>query len=228
MRIARDVARDYLNANADQFGVTSADVAEVFVMSSYKTTGTGVTHVNVNQRHQGLEVFGGHATVNVGPDGRVDLRRRPAGDAQPGGVLRRRRPRRARGRRVRRRACSSSTADEAARAAPRRDQVAARRCCSAGGISGTPIEAASAGGRRRRLRLAWQSVIDDTVEKRNLWSATVDAKTGALLNADDWTSHDNLDELKQRLQRQRRRRRSWRPAFQQPFAGVQPAATPGR
>ena len=68
---ARDIARDYLNAHPDKFGVTSADVADVFVMSSYTTSGTGVTHVNVNQRHQGLEVFGGHATINVGPDGSV-------------------------------------------------------------------------------------------------------------------------------------------------------------
>jgi hypothetical protein len=50
---ARDVARTYLNDNAGRFGVTRADVADMTVMSSYATAGTGVTHVNLNQRHQG-------------------------------------------------------------------------------------------------------------------------------------------------------------------------------
>ena len=215
---ARDVARDYLNAHPDKFGVTSADVADVFVMSSYTTSGTGVTHVNVNQRHQGLEVFGGHATINVGPDGRVIFtggRLVPLGNGgsavpnvEPGQAV-----------------------ESAARAlklgAPKlrvlsRDATKARKTVfSGGGISNAPIDARLGWWPENGdVRLAWQSVIDDT-DDAHLWSTTVDAKTGALLNVDDWTSHDDVKELGQRLDREDAAAHRT-PAFQQPFAAVSP------
>ena len=87
-----DAARDYVSANAAKFGVLAADVADLSVLSSYKTAGTGVTHVSVAQRTQGYDVFGSQATVNIGRDGRVVFaarqpgegaeRRRDAGDAR--------------------------------------------------------------------------------------------------------------------------------------------------
>ena len=46
--------------------------------------------------------------------------------------------------------------------------------------------------------------IDDTSDA-HLWNAAVDAKTGALLKKDDWTSHDKLDELKSQRTEQRRK-----------------------
>ena len=68
---ARDVARAYLEANAAQFGVSSADLADMTFTSVYETKGLGVTHVNMNQRFRDLEVFGGHVTVNVDSAGKV-------------------------------------------------------------------------------------------------------------------------------------------------------------
>ncbi len=211
---ARDIARDYLNANPERFGVTSADVADAFVMSSYTTSGTGVTHVNVNQRHEGLEVFGGHATINVGPDGRVIF---------TGGRL------------VKLNPVTSETPKldpvEAVDVTARKlrldrpsDLRVLRRgigkvdktVLSTGGISGEPIESRLGWWPENgQLRLAYQSVIDDS-ENSHLWAATVDARTGALLNADDWTSHDNAKDLGQRLDRQTRAAQR-APAFQ-PFA----------
>ena len=68
---ARDIALDYVRDNAGDLGTTRADVAELAVMSSYRSSHNRVTHVTVNQRHRGLEVFGALATVNVAADGRV-------------------------------------------------------------------------------------------------------------------------------------------------------------
>ena len=65
------VAVAHVERNAAELGVTRADVADLVVTSAYETPHNGVTHVNLNQRHEDLEVFGGHATVNVGADGRV-------------------------------------------------------------------------------------------------------------------------------------------------------------
>ena len=66
-----EVARAYLDKSAGTLGVGSADVEDMFVTSSYRSTHTGVTHVNLNQRLQELEVFGGHVTVNVARDGGI-------------------------------------------------------------------------------------------------------------------------------------------------------------
>ena len=66
-----DVALSYLDKNAAELGVTRADVTDLAVTSKYRSTHSGVTHVNLNQRFQELEVFGGHVTVNVAADGSV-------------------------------------------------------------------------------------------------------------------------------------------------------------
>ena len=62
---ALDTALAYVSANPADLGVTSADVADLYATSTVKSRHSGVTHVNLNQRFRGLEVFGAHATVNV-------------------------------------------------------------------------------------------------------------------------------------------------------------------
>jgi Zn-dependent metalloprotease len=66
-----DVARQYVSTHAGQFGVSSADVAEMSMLSSYKTASIGVTHVSLRQRFAGYDVLGSQVTVNVGRDGKV-------------------------------------------------------------------------------------------------------------------------------------------------------------
>ena len=40
-------------------------MADLYAVSTLKSGHSGVTHVNLNQRFQGLEVFGGAATISV-------------------------------------------------------------------------------------------------------------------------------------------------------------------
>src|SRR5688572_21847719 len=68
---AVSTALAHLEGNPSSVGATSADVRDVVVTSAYTSRHNGVTHVNMNQAYEGLEVFGGHATVNVAADGRV-------------------------------------------------------------------------------------------------------------------------------------------------------------
>jgi Fungalysin/Thermolysin Propeptide Motif len=68
---ALDSALAYVNSHPADLGVTSADVADLYATSIVKSRHSGVTHVNLNQRFQGLEVFDAHATVNVAAGGRV-------------------------------------------------------------------------------------------------------------------------------------------------------------
>ena len=195
-----DAAFRYVDANAAEFGVTRADVADLVVTSSYRSSHSGVTHVNLNQRFEGLEVFGGHATVNVAADGSIvfaagsfvsDLRAASADDAELGAVEA-----------VEAAAAGLDLADPAGlRVLSRSGGAAQETLLSRAGISEAPIGARlgwqpTKGG----LRLAWQVVIDDA-SAEHLWNATVDAATGKLLEAEDWTSHDPADELAERLAR---------------------------
>ena len=45
---ARDVALDYVRDNARDLGTTRADVSELGVMGSYRSSHNGVTHVSVS------------------------------------------------------------------------------------------------------------------------------------------------------------------------------------
>jgi extracellular elastinolytic metalloproteinase len=194
---ALDVALTYADKNAAQLGVTRADVADLFVTSNYRSSHNGVTHVNLNQRYQGLEVFGGHVTVNVAADGRVvfaggslvgDLAAAPSGSTD----------------------LKVTEAVEAAASAlqlgqPTDLQVISsssqRAVVTGGGISDAPIPLRLGWQPTDRgLRLAWQLVIDDS-SGASLWNATIDAANGALLDAADWTSNDNPADLASTLTR---------------------------
>jgi hypothetical protein len=165
-----------------------------------KSARSGVTHVNLNQRFQGLEVFGGHSTVSVGVDGKAvfaagsfvrDLR--AAGSAKA--TLD---------------ALDATDAVEAAAAGldlaePVNlhvlEQSDEEAVVSRGGISNAPIPA-KLGWQPTKdgLRLAWQVTIDDA-SAAHLWNAAVDARTGRLLEAADWTSRDSIEDLESTLAR---------------------------
>jgi extracellular elastinolytic metalloproteinase len=193
---ARDIALEHVRDNAGDLGTTRADVAGLAVMSSYRSSHNRVTHVNVNQRHRGLEVFGAYATVNVAADGRVifaggSLVRGATGGAgsatldAPEAVVA---------------AADGLNLDEPAGVRVLR-RTARETVVSDGGISAEPIPARlgyqpTGDG----LRLAWHVTIDDEADE-HLWSTIVDATTGKLLAKDDWTDHDNLDQLAERVGR---------------------------
>ncbi len=182
-----DIARDYVSANAAQFGVTAADVAQMAVQGSYKTSATGVTHVSLVQRHAGYDVLGSQVTVNVGRDGRIvfaggNLYKHLRAGATPASL-------------------DAPDAVEVAAQALGLDDPAGLRVTeskgsnavvSGGGISASPIQA-KLGWRPAAdgsLRLAWQTEIDAASESQR-WLTNVDARTGELLDSDDLVIHDD-------------------------------------
>jgi extracellular elastinolytic metalloproteinase len=180
-----DLAINYVRQHAKQLGLKSEDVSDVFVRSSYPSKHTGVTHVSLNQRYQGLEVFGGQATVNVNPDGSIlyvgnsfvpDLRQAGPDAADLHAVE-----------------AVAAAADELDLSRPGDVRVtkaapsAGRETVLSGGdISNSPIPARQGWQPTKDgLRLGWQMVIDDA-SGDHLWNATIDARTGELLKVDDW------------------------------------------
>lgn len=194
------LAISYVRQHADDLGVSPADLSEVVVQSSYTSEHNGVTHVNLTQQYQGLDVFGGHATVNITRDGNVlyignsfvsGLQAAKSSSAQLDAV-----------------GAVEAAADELDLDQPRNLRVmrAARTAggvttLSTGGISDEPITAKvgwhpTDGG----LRQAWQVVIDDSSDV-HLWNATIDAATGDMLAVEDWTVQDDHEDLADRLGR---------------------------
>ncbi|WP_232510801.1 M36 family metallopeptidase [Micromonospora maris] len=198
---AEDIAIRYLRGNAAAHGVNAADLSDLSILSSYTSRHNGVTHVNLAQRHQNLEVFGAVATVNIAKDGSVilvgetlvtDLAKGTSGTADLNAVD-----------------AVEAAADALDLAAPKSPKVLSRAggaaqktVVSESGISDEPIPA-KLGWQPTEdgLRLAWQLVIDDSSDS-HLWNATIDAETGELLDVDDWTTQheahevaDNLDAL---------------------------------
>jgi hypothetical protein len=193
------IARGHVADNAASLGVGSADVSDLRVASSYRSAHNGVTHVNMNQRFDGLEVFGAYVTVNVASDGEVlfvgDSLVKGLSDAS-GSVQ-----------------TDATDAVEAAaaglgldepsnlRVISESDGPAQRSVVSRGGISDAPIPARLGWQPTEDgLRLAWQMVIDETSDD-HLWNATVDAATVELLARDDWVDHDTMEGLTSALAR---------------------------
>ena len=194
------IAFGHVRDNAADFGVTRADVTDLFVTSSSTSRHNGVTHVYLNQRYRGLEVFGGYATVNVAKDGRVVFARGTLADlgevASAADELGATEAVEA--------AAESLDLDEPARlrVLSQKDGASQKTVVSTGGISDEAIPARQGWQPTEAgLRLAWQLVIDDN-SAAHLWNATVAADTGGLLAVDDWTDHDTREGLASRLQRQ--------------------------
>ncbi|MGH3011810.1 MAG: M36 family metallopeptidase, partial [Gaiellaceae bacterium] len=198
---AIDTALAYVGKNAAELGVTRADVAGLAVTSAYTSRHNAVTHVNLNQRYRDLEVFEGHATVNVAADGSVvfagssfvdDLSAAGSDDEKIGAVG----------------AVEAAAAEleleepTDLRVLSQSDGRAQKTVVSAGGISNEPIPARLGWQPTKRgLRLAWQLTIDDS-SAAHLWNATIDAASGELLEVHDWTSQDSLGDLRSTLQRE--------------------------
>ncbi|MCW3816137.1 M36 family metallopeptidase [Micromonospora sp. DR5-3] len=191
---ANDIAVSYVRAHPDDYGVRAADVSDLAVASSYTSRHNGVTHVNLAQRHRDLEVFGATATVSVARDGSVvfvgdslvsGLSDKASGTASLDAVEA-----------VQAAADALDLAEPASPKVMSRSAGAAQRTMVSGaGISDQPIPA-KLGWQPTDdgLRLAWQLVIDDSSDV-HLWNASIDAQTGELLNADDWTHQDSPAEL---------------------------------
>jgi hypothetical protein len=167
---------------------------ELVVTDEYTSAHNGVTHVYLQQQHQGIDAFNAVANVNVARDGTV-LSAGSSLVANLAGAVNTTSP--------------SITAAQAAAAAAGelgltptapftiledRGGPAREVLLSRGGIALTPIPAKLvfqpvADG---AARLAWNLEIDES-SQRHWWSVRVDAESGALLSKHDFVAHETTD-----------------------------------
>jgi len=201
---AVDVARAYVQQQAPSLGLTRADLADEVVKGVVESRHNGVTHVYLQQRYRGIEVYNGIVNVSLGRDGNVfhaASRFVPslAAAAPEGGAQ------------------LSATAAAAAAAthlglratAPftvleRRGGADDATTLSEGGIALRPIEAKLVWhAADRAVRLAWQLEIEEA-SGAHWWYALVDATSGALLGRDDLIVHDSAEAIAAAVARPRR------------------------
>ena len=65
------VAMDFLEQNAPALGLSIDDLDDYVVNSQYADVDSGITHVYLQQTHDGLKVTNANISVNLMPDGRV-------------------------------------------------------------------------------------------------------------------------------------------------------------
>ncbi|HLS40566.1 MAG TPA: M36 family metallopeptidase [Ornithinicoccus sp.] len=195
-----DIALGFVRDHAAEYGVTADDLTELTVLSTTRSESSGLTHVNLVQQLQGLQVVGAHSTVSVTEDGRVlyvsdglvgDLQAPPTAAAtgiSPVEALE------AAAEDLGLPDTSDAETRVQARSVERATTIETR-------AAEAPVEARLVWQPTDRgLRKAWELVIDEA-DEAHLWHVTVDAVTGETLQTDDWTDHDHLGELAQRLSR---------------------------
>jgi hypothetical protein len=156
-------ALDYAMANAADLGVTRHDLGDLVATDAYTTPDAGVTHVYLQQRHDGVPIDGAMMTATIAKDGDVayadaafvrDIAAKATGTAALSGDAAVTRARRVTGVRVGRAAPAVLTYE-------RRDGD--------------------------RLRLAWVVLLEEPL---HLWRVAVDAQDGAVLSVADLARHE--------------------------------------
>ena len=203
---AADVAYRYVAANQQRLGLDGSDVGEMVVSSQVASEHNGVTHVYLQQRYRGIDVYNGILNVNVlageevlGAGNRFVSRIAAAAGRQN----------------------ARRTALEATLVAAGHLELAARQpftvldtlggasrrtTISDGGVAARPIDARlvwyPVDG---AVRLAWSLEIEEAASP-HWWIAFVDATTGAFLGAEDLTIQESAAAIAGAIERAPARR----------------------
>jgi hypothetical protein len=65
------VTSDFFTANASQYGLDPSGLGEFRVLSEYISAHTRVTHIALQQQHNGIDVFGSMVNINLDNDGSI-------------------------------------------------------------------------------------------------------------------------------------------------------------
>lgn len=190
---ATAAALGFAQKNKKELGLTRSDINDLVVSSKVVSKHTGVTHVYLQQRYRGIEIFNAIINVNVAADGSI----LSAGTSSVSNVAAA-----AGGQQARK------SGVEAAEAAAKHLKLKAtqpfvvlqrkggpndKMTLSDGGISAKPIGAKLVwlpyGG---TLRLAWSVEIEQQ-SGTHWWYAFIDAETGESLGQQDLVVHDSIE-----------------------------------
>ena len=188
---AFDIANAYIQSHRQQLGLQEADLEDVVVRDRYVTKHNGITHLVLQQRLDGIEVYNGQIDINIARDGSVI-------NLHNGFV--------------------SDLANKVNTASPGlTDTAAIDRVATHFGLAAPELSLVSGdGGADRRavfsdaalsrvdipvrliyqpvdggaVRLAWDASLA-LVRGTDWWSVRVDAETGDVISQHNWTNDDS-------------------------------------
>ncbi|WP_426058851.1 T9SS-dependent M36 family metallopeptidase [Hymenobacter sp. B1770] len=187
-------ALDHLKKNQQELQLANEDLADLVLSSESESKHNGLKHLYIQQRYQGIEIFGAVSNVNLTKDEKVlnvgnrfqkqlgkKIKSKQAQLTAPAAVA-------AAARHLNLSLKAPLTVTEASQAANRATVF------TTGGISLRPIPARLvyqplADG---QLALAWEVSIYE-LDARNWWNVRVDAVTGAVLDKDNMVVECNFD-----------------------------------
>ncbi len=189
---ALDIALGYLTGHRQELGLTAQDFEDHVVSDRYVSKHTGVTHVYLQQRLGGVEVWNGLLNVNVTRDGRIlALGNRWVGDLA--GVVVDRAP-------------ALQPEQAVARAARHLGLEITEPLTQVDNLGGPALSIVLTGGGisqddiplrlvyqrldNGHVRLAWNVVLR-LFNGANWWNVRVDAVTGEVLDKNDWIAADS-------------------------------------
>jgi hypothetical protein len=173
VRRGSDIAVRYVHAHPGRFGVTKADVSSILVTDAYRSDHNGLTHVYLRQALKGIEVLGANMSVAVTRDGEIlHVGSRFMKDLEAA----------ASGRAV-------LSGSDALLSALVRLGIARSDAV----LSSPPKLVYQPKG--DALRLAWNFEIAHATQTQ-LWSISVDAETGSVLESVDLVDHDDTSTLR--------------------------------
>jgi extracellular elastinolytic metalloproteinase len=192
---AADAALSHAQKNATKFGLSSADLGEVAVSSTVVSRHSGMTHVYLQQRYRGIDVWSAVINVNVAKDGRV----LSSGSTFVANIAEAAGEQSVQTSSVE---AVESAADDlnltvtkSLRVMQRKGGANDRTTLSDGGIAAKPIDAKLVWlPRNGEVRLAWQLEIDQD-DGEHWWYAFVDAETGESLGQHDLITRDTADSI---------------------------------
>ncbi len=189
-------ALKHIEQNRSHYNLTTADLADYVVTDQYTSKKSGVTHIYLKQRHQGIEVEDAFININLDKEGNVlnmgnsfvpNLRSKIKGSSASLSPVQ---AAEAAARALKLKPVKNIRVKEVKQG--RRSPAARETELTDGGISLHPIPAKLVYHRDEKgnVVLAWKVEIY-SLDAQNYWSTLIDAASGKALKTEDLVVHDH-------------------------------------
>jgi hypothetical protein len=188
-----DIVQNYISENRDALGLTASDASNFVVSDQYTSQHNGVTHIYLQQTHNGIAVHNAILNSNVTSDGRIinvgnrfvaDLENKAVGTSPA----------------LSPQAAVSAAAEGVGLAVTEalvvEEEIGGPSqavVLSNGGIShdAIPVKLVYQPVENGQVRLAWDVTINE-LSSAHWWSIRVDAATGEVISQEDWVVQENV------------------------------------
>ena len=185
---SQELVERHLIQTADRYELVASDLADWIITNEHVSSTSGVRHIYLRQRHNGIEIFGANASIHLKPNGELLVMHNKFIP------------------RVQEKIISSTPTLSAVKAVElvagelnytiteplqikeEKKNTAQQIILSKGGISHVdiPVKLMYQPDKNGKIRLAWNMSISAT-ENSDWWNIRADAKSGKIIDKNNWT-----------------------------------------